>query len=83
MRTTVRLDDELLAAAKRRAADTGRTLTDVIADALRRELAVAPATAASGPVELPTFGGNGLQPGVDLDDTAGLLDLMEAGADPS
>ena len=27
---------------------------------------------------LPTFEGQGLQPGVDLDDTAGLLDLMDA-----
>jgi len=28
---------------------------------------------------LPTVAGQGLQPGVDLDDTAGLLDLMDAG----
>jgi len=26
---------------------------------------------------LPTFSGNGLHPGVDLDDSAALLDLME------
>jgi len=31
---------------------------------------------------LPVFRGKGLEPGVDLDDTAGLLDLMDAG-DPS
>jgi hypothetical protein len=29
---------------------------------------------------LPSFAGQGLQPGVDLDDSAKLLDLMEAGA---
>lgn len=29
------------------------------------------------PVPLPTFRGQGLQPGVDLDDTASLLDLMD------
>lgn len=28
---------------------------------------------------LPTFAGGGLQPGVDLDDTASLLDLMDRG----
>ncbi len=28
---------------------------------------------------LPTFAGKGLQPGVDLDDAAGLLDFMDAG----
>lgn len=83
MRTTIRLDDELLAAAKRRAAETGRTLTAVIADALRRELATPPADPGRRPLELPSFGGNGLQPGVDLDDTAGLADLMDADADPS
>jgi hypothetical protein len=84
MRTTIRLDDELLAAAKQRAAESGRTLTSVIADALRRELATPPAGSAERqPVELPSFGGEGLQPGVDLDDTAGLVELMEADAGPS
>lgn len=28
---------------------------------------------------LPTFAGQGVQPGVDLDDTASLLDLMDRG----
>lgn len=32
MRTTVRLPDDLLKAAKRRAVETGRTLTEVIAE---------------------------------------------------
>jgi hypothetical protein len=31
------------------------------------------------PVALPVFRGGYLQPGVDLDDTASLLDLMEGG----
>jgi hypothetical protein len=31
------------------------------------------------PVELPTFDGGGLQPGIDLDDSAALLGLMERG----
>jgi hypothetical protein len=35
------------------------------------------AEAKQTPVELTTFGGGGLLPGVDLDDSAGLLDLME------
>jgi hypothetical protein len=34
-------------------------------------------SASSEPVELPTFGGDGVQPGVDLNDSAALLDLME------
>ena len=32
------------------------------------------------PGRLPTFAGQGLLPGVDLDDTASLLDLMEGDA---
>jgi Ribbon-helix-helix protein, copG family len=77
MRTTIRLDDELLRDAKEHAARTGRTLTAVIEDALRLALhRTAPPRRRR--VELPTFkGGNGLQPGVDLDDSAALLDLME------
>jgi len=33
---------------------------------------------AAVPVPLPTFPGLGLQPGVDLDDSANLLDLMDS-----
>lgn len=33
---------------------------------------------ASAPVPLPTFRGQGLQPGVDLDDSASLLELMDS-----
>ena len=79
MRTTIRLDDELLADAKVLAARTGRTLTSVIEDALRESLARRKASADTR-VELPVFrpvGRRGLQPGVDLSDSAALLDLME------
>ncbi len=76
MRTTIRLDDELLRAAKRAAVERGTTLTAVIEDALRRVLAPGVASAPEH-VELPTFRGDGLLPGVDLDDTASLLDLMD------
>ena len=78
MRTTVRLDDVLLADAKTAAARSGRTLTQVIEDALREALARRTSTGAPGaPVALPTFAGRGLQPGVDLDSTASLLELMD------
>lgn len=79
MRTTIRLDDELLRAAKRHAIATGRTLTAVIEDALRETLARSQAPASGPPVALPIAQGGGrLQPGVDLDDGAALLELMEA-----
>jgi len=76
MRTTIRLDERLLAEAKQVAARTGRTLTAVIEDALRQSLA-ARKSGGRVPARLPTFGEGGLQPGVDLDDSAALLSLMD------
>ncbi|HEX9894119.1 MAG TPA: DUF6364 family protein [Gemmatimonadales bacterium] len=79
MRTTVRLDEALLRQAKEYAARTGRTLTSVIEDALRGLLARRGKGRVRERVRLPTYAGKGLQPGVDLDDTAELLDLMDRG----
>jgi predicted transcriptional regulator len=76
MRTTVRLDDDLLAAAKQRAAADHTTLTALIEDSLRRTLACRPAT-GSGRLEIRRAGDAQLQPGVDLDDSAALRDLMD------
>jgi hypothetical protein len=76
MRTTINLDDTLLAEAKQVAARTGRTLTAVVEDALRESLRRRHDHARPA-VELPVFGEGGVRPGVDLDDGAALLDLME------
>jgi hypothetical protein len=79
MRTTVRLDDRVLAEAKKYAAETGRTLTSVLEDALRETLARRSARVKGvRPVRLKTVKGDGVRPGVDLDDTAALLALMES-----
>ena len=77
MRTTIRLDEQLLTQAKQFAARTGRTLTAVIEDALRRAFAEAKRAKKGPPARFPTFRGDGLEPGVDLDDTAALLGLMD------
>jgi Arc/MetJ family transcription regulator len=77
MRTTIRLDDSLLRQAKAAAAASGRSLNDLISDAVRAALASRPTP--SRVAELPVYRGHGLQPGVDLDDSAALLDLMSAG----
>jgi hypothetical protein len=77
MRTTVRIDDELLAQAKALALRTSRTLTKVIEDALRESLARDRVVKEAEPFELPTFGEGGTMPGVNLDSWAELLDLME------
>ena len=62
-----------------------RALDATKSDVLRRGLAALesqvrrPASRPPKPVSLPVFKGRGLQPGVDLDDMASLLDLMQAG----
>lgn len=78
MRTTLNLEDGLISEAKRVAQETGTTLTAVIEDALRERLARRRESARGQPVRLPTFRGEGLLPGVDLDDSASLRDLMDA-----
>ena len=78
MRTTIRLDENLLTEAKRYAAESGRTLTAVIEDALRTSLARRTQRSPKQPLRLKTVGGDGVLPGVDLDDSAALLDLMES-----
>ena len=77
MRTTIRMDDDLLRRAKEHAARTGTTLTRVIEDAVRQLLARRRVNQVREPVRLPTFCGEGLQPGIDLDDTAALVELMD------
>ena len=77
MRTTIRLNDSLLAEVKKLAADTGRTLTTVVEDALREALARRQRPKPRTCLKLTTFKGRGLQAGVDLDDSASLLDRME------
>jgi hypothetical protein len=77
VRTTVRIDDRLLAEAKAHAARSGRTLAAVIEDALREALARRDRRGEAQPPELPVSAGGRLRPGVDLDDSAALLDVME------
>jgi len=77
MRTTININDELLQTAKLRAAETQRTLTAVIEDALRLALQKRPSRPSNRRVRIPTSGSGGLLPGVDLDDTSVLIDRME------
>ena len=77
MRTTVRLDDRLLADARRYAAQSGRTLTSLIDEGLRDLLARRAAPLPAGRITLPTGGSGGLRPGVSIDSNAALLDVMD------
>jgi hypothetical protein len=77
MRTTIRINDELYRRAKVRAVETGRTVAELIEDAVRESLEHR--TPAGSPPPLPTFGGSGVLPGVDLTSSAALVDAMDAG----
>jgi len=77
MRTTVNLDDTLLREYKELAARTGRTLGDVIQDALREASARRKRPREAAAVDLITVGGRGLLPGISIDCTAALIEQIE------
>lgn len=77
MRTTVRLDEALLTAAKAEALRSGTTLRALIEESLRERLNRSGGKSKpQTPVRLHTAGSGGTLPGVDLDDGAALADLM-------
>lgn len=55
MRTTLVLNDELVAEAKRVAANRGMNLSSVVNEALRKALQPTPATGTATPFSIPTF----------------------------
>jgi hypothetical protein len=76
MRTTIRLNEALLDRAKRRAAEENRTLTSLIEEGVALVLAGAGGGRRKR-VTLPVSRSTGgLQPGVDLNDAAGLESVM-------
>jgi len=77
MRTTLTIDDHLLSEAKAVAARTHRTIGSVFEDALRQMLARADdSRSTTGAVTLPSDGGSGLQPGVDLENKEQIAELL-------
>jgi hypothetical protein len=78
MRTTVRLDPALKAKAKEESARTGETLTAMIERGLRLVLARPRQSRRRKVIRIPVSRAvGGLRAGVNLDDSAALLDLME------
>lgn len=81
MRTTVRLDDALLERARREAARRGVTLTSLIEQGLQMVLRRPVRHTERPRVELPVCrAGGGVLPGIDLDDSASLLDRLDGRA---
>lgn len=78
MRTTVRLDEALMASARRKAAERGITLTALIEEGLRLAMRSPLQRTGRKPAVLPVCrAGGGTLPGVDLADSRALLDRME------
>ncbi len=78
MRTTIRINDDLLKQAKKRAADEGRTLTSLVEDGLRLILSKARASRRKR-IELPVSKATGgVLPGIDLNRSSDLEEVMNA-----
>ena len=66
MKTTIRINDDLLKRAKKQAADVGRTLTSLVEDGLALILSK-PKTSRRKRIELPVSKATGgILPGIDL-----------------
>lgn len=79
MRTTLNLNDDLVARAKAVAARERTTLTRLIEEGLRLRLCPSERPSAGEPPPLPVFrGGTGLAPGIDPLSNRSLLDAAEA-----
>jgi len=76
MRTTLDLDDEVMRTLKRRAAETGRTLTSLVEEALRSMLERGSQPVPGYRLEWTVVPG-GARPGIDLSDRSSLIDLMD------
>jgi hypothetical protein len=77
VRTMVILDDEVHRSAKAYASRRGTTLSSVIEEALREKLSTRRGRRPAHRVKLPTFRGDGLMPGLSLDDMGTIYDRMD------
>lgn len=77
MRTTINLRDEALELGRQKARELGKPLGEVISEAVLVAYGERRSARAPRRYDLPVSGKGGLQPGVDLDDSSALLDLMD------
>lgn len=82
MRTTIRLNDELLSQAKSYAAEIGLTFTALIEESVRQRLARGNVSRRK-PIRLLTVGQDGVRPGIDMDNSSSVMDAMDPPVDPA
>ena len=80
MQTTIQLDETLIDQATKLAEARGCDLSHFIEETLRDKIAPKSSSARQPFFRLTTVGGQGVRPGVDLNNSAALLALMDQGA---
>ena len=78
MRTTITLDDQLLAKLKKRAAESGTSVSGLIAQGVQLLMKAPPAAAHKATFELVTFGAGGRFSNRNIDKTSSLLEEDDA-----
>ena len=74
MRTTITLDDQLFAQLKKRASESGRSVSRLVEQAIRLLIRTPPAAKRQERFELVTFGAGGRFSRLNIDKTAALLE---------
>jgi hypothetical protein len=77
MRTTINLPDDLILRVKKAAREIQVSLSEFIADAIRVPLGKRRRKLPRREFKIIPSGKGGLLPGVNLDDTSALLDIMD------
>lgn len=77
MRTTIRMQEDLLTAAKVYAAKVGMSLTALIEEGLRFRMKMHLKRKNPKKISLPTFRGSGLQTKINLSSNVELQDFMD------
>ncbi len=76
MRTTIRIQDSILQDAKKKALELKISLTALIEYSLQEQLYKSAISTETTANNLPIIKGNGLHPGIDLNNSQDLLDKM-------
>jgi len=77
MRSVVHVDSDVLDRARQLADERGVGVEVVVEQAISELVLREHRTAETAPVDLPTFGGRGVRPGIDLDRNSSVLDVMD------
>ncbi len=77
VRTTINIQDQALELCRRKAAETGQPLGEIVSAAILAAYTGRTASRKQSRCDLPVAGEGGLLPGVDLDNSASLEDVME------